>query len=190
MKKLYTIFILLILTATGFVYLFRVGWHPTALINSQLVWDRSFQKEHESALKYYNQAINTYNLPDMDEEKLTEIQKDLKRATLDKIIEKIIISKGLEDLVGQDKNSLITEKIDKYLENPKLRSAAGALFNLSFQDFRKLVLVPQAEREIIEEKLKEESRDFSNWLENQKHQASVYLFTNEFQWTGGEIKRR
>lgn len=190
MKRFYTIFLILIFSALGLAYFLKAGWHPLALINSQLVWTWSFEKEYNSALKYYDQAITTYNIPGMDEQKLDELKEDLKKATLNKIIEKIIISNGLKTLVDKDNDTLITKKIDKYLENSKLEAAATALFNLSFEEFKNLVLIPQAEKEIIEEKLETESRDFNNWLKNQKQQASVYLFTNEFIWTGEGIERR
>lgn len=190
MKKFYTAFIVLVLLAMGLTYVFRIGWYPLILVNSQLVWGRAFDKEYQSAIKYYNQVIDTYNIPGFDDKnRSAEFKEDLKKAALEKIIEKIIISDELRKLSGEKTNLLVFEKIDKYLTNPRLQTAAGTLFNLSFQDFKDIILTPQAEREILKENLEIEGRDLENWLVNQKKQANVYLFTKEFKWVDGRLKR-
>lgn len=185
MNKFYIFLIILIIFGGGLIFIFRAGWHPVALVNSQLIWDWALEKEHASALVYYGNAVQTYEDidPAKKQEQLELIQGDLRRAVLDKIIEKIIISNGARQLIGDNKDLLVKNKIEKYLENTKLTAAAKELFNLDPNDFRNIVLVPQAEKELVEEQLISEGRDFDNWLLQQKKQARVYLFTKEFSWS-------
>ena len=125
------------------------------------------------------------------QEDLVKLKSEIKISTLDKIIEKIVISKGWKQYGGQNSEKIISQKVDKYLkgQSQKLSQAANTLFGLSLLDFRNLVLVPQAERELLEEKFKAESRDFGNWLKNQKAQANVTIFTKEYRWTGEKIEK-
>ena len=182
MKKFYTVFLLLIISAFAAVYFFKIGWYPLAIANSELIWGWQLDKETQSASAYYNQAIKTYNIPGV-------IEEDLKRASLERIIDKIIISNSLKSLEGDKAEGLVNAKIDKYLENNKLESAASALFNLSFKDFIEIILIPQAEKELIEEKVKAENRDFNNWLRIQRNQIKVYLFIKGFKWTPDGLMR-
>ncbi|MFH1759150.1 MAG: hypothetical protein ABH822_01150 [Patescibacteria group bacterium] len=190
MGRFYIVFLILIFSATGLVYALQSGWYPLALVNAQLVWQWQFEQEYSSAQQYYNQAIETYEIPDLTEEKIKELKEDLERATLDKIIEKLIVAEGFNAFTGDDGGQLVLDKVDKYLENPKLEAAAVSLFNLEFPDFVDLILIPQAEKEILQEKLNEESRDFDNWLKNKKNQAKVHLFSSTFHWTGEAIERQ
>lgn len=190
MKIFYTIFLLIVIVASGLVYFFRAGWHPLALVNSRLVWAWEFEKEYQSALKYHDEAASTYKITGLDKQTSSELKNDTRTAVFNRIIEKILISRGLKDLAGESGSALIDKKIEKYLSDSRLEAAALALFNLNFKDFKEVILVPQAEKEIIEEKLKEESRDFKSWLEEKKSQARVYIFTSEFEWSGNGVKRQ
>lgn len=189
MKKFYTVFLLLIISAFAAVYFFKIGWYPLAIADSNLIWGWQLDKEAQSAMAYYSQTIKTYNIPGVDDEEIMLMEDDLKRASLERIIDKIIISKSLKSLEGDGAEDLVNDKIDKYLENNKLESAASALFNLSFKDFIEIILVPQAEKELVEEKIKAEKRDFNNWLRIQRNQTKVYLFLKGSKWTPDGLMR-
>ena len=190
MKKLYIILIGLVFLGFGALNLIRIGWYPIALVNSQLVWGSTVEKEYASAIKYYSQMLHTYKGEDVGKKQIKKIKQEIRQATLDKIIEKIIISNNSSELIGDKKPKLIAAKVKKYLQDPKLKAAASALFNLSFNDFKTVILIPQAERELLEEQFSSENRDFNNWLKNQKKKAKVYLFTKEYTWTEQGIKRK
>ena len=190
MKKLYIILIGLVFLGFGALNLIRIGWYPIALVNSQLVWGSTVEKEYASAIKYYSQMLHTYKGEDVSKKQIKKIKQEIRQATLDKIIEKIIISNNSSELIGEKKPKLIAAKVKKYLQDPKLKAAASALFNLSFNDFKTVILIPQAERELLEEQFSSENRDFNNWLKNQKKKAKVYLFTKEYTWTEQVIKRK
>jgi hypothetical protein len=190
MKKLYIILIVLVFAGFGMLNLVRIGWYPIALVNSQLVWGSTVEKEYASALKYYSQMLNTYKGKEVSNQQIKKIKKEVKQATLDKIIEKMIIANNANELIGDEKSKLIEAKVKKYLQDPKLKAAASALFNLSFDDFKTIILIPQAERELLEEQFSSENRDFNNWLKNQKKKAKVYLFTKEYTWTDQGIKKK
>jgi|AP45_3_1055517.scaffolds.fasta_scaffold25289_2 hypothetical protein len=190
MKKLYIILIVLVFAGFGMLNLVRIGWYPIALVNSQLVWGSTVEKEYASALKYYSQMLSTYKGKEVSDQQIKKIKKEVKQATLDKIIEKMIIANNANELIGDEKSKLIEAKVKKYLQDPKLKAAASALFNLSFDDFKTIILIPQAERELLEEQFSSENRDFNNWLKNQKKKAKVYLFTKEYTWTDQGIKKK
>jgi hypothetical protein len=190
MKKLYIILIAIVFLGFGALNMIRSGWYPIALVNSQLVWGSEVEKEYNSALKYYSQILHTYKGEEVSKKQIKKIKKDIKQATLDKVIEKIIIADNINELMGDKKQELVAAKVKKYLQDPKLKAAASALFNLDFNDFKDVILIPQAERELIEERFSSENRDFNSWLKNQKKEAKVHIFTKEFSWTESGIKRK
>lgn len=159
--KLYLVFALLIVIALGLIYFFYTGWYPVALVDSQPVWAWQWQKEYQSALSYYRDAVDP---------------SELKSASLDGLIENRVIKKGFEALLGDEGQLLLDEKISVYLNNDKLEGAADALFGLSMSEFADLILAPQARREIIQESLKKENRDFEQWLKSQKENTKIYIF--------------
>lgn len=177
--RYYIVFTLLLIAILSFVYIFRSGWHPVAIVNSHIIWGWEVEREQQAAQRYYS-ALKAQTAKD----------QDFKLLALANAIERQIISSGAERLLGKNKSRLVSQKIERYLKDKDLKSAANTLFNLSFNEFTDAVLVPQAEKELIAEKLVQENRDFTSWLTQQKRQARVYLFTNEFTWTGTGLLRR
>src|SRR3989338_10261895 len=181
MKKPYIIFAIIIIVASGLVYLFRAGWYPLAIVNSELVWGWQLDKEHRAANQYLEKAVKTYDINNQAK------NKDLRMAALNNIIERLLITDGFQKLSKIENSKIIEDKISKYQEDIKLSAAASTLFNLTSEEFLALVIVPQAEKEALAETLKDEGRDLDQWLDGVKKKAKIYLFTEEFRWVDGRL---
>jgi len=189
MKFYYSLFVLLVIGAVGLLFVFRAGWYPLVLVNSNLVWAREVDKNYQLAFRYYEQALITYKATD-SQQRQKIAGNDLRRAIVSEIIDRLLVKNSLKVLTKGERDNLVAQKINKYLRDPRLEAAALTLFNLNPNDFREVVLVPQAEREILKGQLATEGRDLTAWLAEQKKQAKIYFFTNEFEWNDGTVVKQ
>lgn len=170
MKHFAIIFFLIIFAAVGFLYLVKVGWYPAVIVNSKIVWASSINKEVKAAQYYY--------------EKTTDINlnyQDIKRAAIESMVEKILISKKLREVLNQvELTASLKDALDYHLNQPQLEPAAALLYGLKMKDFYNLVLVPQAERELLAKKMGENQESFDGWLQKAKQSANIVYITKEF----------
>lgn len=190
MKKLYILFFLLLIFAFGLLFVFRQGWYPVALVNNQLLWGWAYEETYATIEKYYTKEASTYNLPEFKGQNSDQFRSDLKLATLNTIIDNMLITDGLYAMKGDDEKQLVNEKLSVYLDDEKIASAASALFNLSVSDFLDTILAPQARREIITETLLKEGKQFDEWLSRQRSDASVTFFISEYVWKPEGVRIR
>ena len=95
----------------------------------------------------------------------------------DKITDEILIKKlGRKELKRQ-----VDEKITNLAINNEIAKASQVLYNLSLEDFKKLILVPQAKIEI----LKEQGID----LEKIKKSYQPIILIPEFYWQDEVLTR-
>ena len=178
MKYFIFLFLLITFSALGFLYLINAGFYPVAIVNSKVVWGYYLKKETKAANYYFQQVLSRAK----DQEVLGQINlAELQKAALENIIEKIVIAQRLKKEMGETElNASVKDLLKKHLEKPELEPAASLLYGLSFEDFYNMVLLPQAEREILESRLKEKGIDFYDWLEKEKQSANVVYITQEF----------
>ena len=170
MKYFAVTFFIIIFSAFGCLYLIKAGLYPTAIINSKIVWAYSLNKETKAAAYYYQKTTGAS--PD---------SREIKRAALENVIEKILIAEKLgRELKETELTASIKNSLDAHLNKPQLEPAAALLYGLNLKDFYNLVLVPQAEKEILENKLKEKGEDFNGWLQKAKQSANIVYITKEF----------
>lgn len=113
---------------------------------------------------------------------------EIKRGTLTFLIEDAIIrQKGDEVIEGL--GVLSREKALEALRSSNdPTGAAKAVYGLSLDDFRDLVLLPQARQDLLKEALIEKSQNFDTWLRDAKKKIMVRLFFVPFRWDGEAVK--
>jgi hypothetical protein len=180
--------ILIIGGGLGIYFYFNVRAYPVAIVNATgIISADEFEKGYQGVVHYYRAAVQTYDKANGAKD-LTEADlQELRRAVLDSLIENKIIAAELEDRVGDELRNLITQKISQVgVDTTKLAPAAEALYGFSFEDFRNLILDPQARREILMEKFIAEKKDFNAWLKEQRLSSSVVIL-NGFSWKEGRV---
>lgn len=169
MKKIYIALIILAVIISGLIYVWFSGYYPVALVNGDPIWAWRVEQEYKSALFYYSKAIGNKKMPNED-------QEALRIASLEDLIEQEIINQNFNNFTGGEGEKLVSEKIDVYLSDPKLKNAARALFNLEIKEFTNVILIPQAKKEIIADILSKENRDYEKWLNSQKKSVKITKF--------------
>ncbi|MBI4193342.1 MAG: hypothetical protein HY536_01815 [Candidatus Colwellbacteria bacterium] len=185
-----SLFIACIVLGLGTFYALRLGYYPAAVVNGSLIGARTLDDSVASVEHYYDQAIATYG-------ELATVPQDvssleLRRATLDKLIENQLIYATLREEIGEHQLAqAVTGKISALQDqNPDLKEAVATLYGLSFERFETLVLVPQARLEILIEQLTSSESSFPSWIEGARQKARVLIFEPDLAWDGSQVTFR
>jgi len=170
-------------------YVANQGFFPVAIVNSKLISAKTLNQEYAAAFKYYSAVLDTYSGKNSETDFL-ESRKEIKRAVLDKIIEDTLVYGELKRAVGKDLAAIVDNKIGDKSEGQNLKEAALTLYGLDAGDFRKLVLAPQARREILAGRLYLEKKDFNQWLAAARVNARVIILSPGFEWKDGKVESK
>ena len=182
--KFKIIFLFIIFFGLGFYYLVHNGFYPVAIVNSHWISARTFKREYQTALIYYQNAIKTYTGQDLAIQQRPDFVKELRRAALDKLIENTLIYSELEIRIGKELSEIVEKKI------PSFQESAISLYGLESAEFKDLVLAPQAQREILEGQLASEKKNFDEWLAKARQTAKVRLLATGVVWDGVQVVMR
>lgn len=185
-KKYRQYLIFLILTGGGTLLfsLVSLGYYPIIFSEGDFISARSFYKNYYALSSYYENIIKTYG---KNFESTRKEPVDLKKIVLEGLIENSLIHRKLEMDVGRDLKSLVRRKIEKFEEDRTLKEASIVLYGLDFDEFKKIVLIPEAERDILIGRLLLRDEKLADWLSQEKQRAKVFIFSPNFKWDGGKV---
>lgn len=187
-QHFFTLFLVIIFFSLGLYYFVHFGYYPVAIVNTDIISAKELFEEHAVAHRYYLGVLGKNREADLNSE---EVAKELRRAALNNLIEQSLIHKELKRRVGRDLDSLIANKINISEERQdKIEEAAKAIYGIDFANFKQLILVPQAKKEILEGRLFLEKEDLAKWLENEYKNSKVFILTPEFYWASNRVELR
>lgn len=119
-----------------------------------------------------------------------EIQLDLQRATMEGLIEQILIDGELKrKYTPDDLARLIDNKVSGVdLGTEEMQKAVELLYGLTPEQFKELVLLPKARQELLEGNLTLQNGTFNDWLLAKKKEVGVSIFVPSLYWDGTEVK--
>jgi len=167
------------------------GYWPVARVGLAPITYGMFRENFTMADHFYRSNIKITGESDviMDTK---EVQRDLQRATMDALIEGILIDEELEKRYSEtDLEQLIknkTEGID--LQSKEMGKATGLMYGLTPGQFKELVLLPKAKQEILEGNITLQNGVFNDWLTEQKTAANVSVFVPALYWDGKGVQAR
>ena len=182
----------LILSATIIIMIFIVaiidGYWPVAFAGFSPVYYQQFNNDYVVSYNYYADSLKAEN-QDISVLKTDTSVKELKRAVLESLVEQKIIENELaKSINGNDLSRMIQDKLDSAgIASDNFKKGAKLLYGLSADDFKKSVLIPRAEREILENRLISENLSLDGWLKDQKSSMKVYVLIKGFAWADGGI---
>lgn len=166
------------------VYLVASDRYPIAMVNGQAIGAKRFRSQYRAAQTYLGNArkavagtSTSSNIPD----------SELQAVVLDQLIESTLAQQGAEKEVGGDLDYLVENKMANYDSDQKLAAAASGLYGISYADFRKDFLVPQAEADILLGRLYLRGEKLEDWLKNARASARVSIFSSKFRWDGSKV---
>ena len=164
----------------------RNGVYPVALVNSQIISARDLEKDYNAALRYFHNAILTYGSDPAILEK-EDSKKEIRRATLNKLVTDILISQEAEKRLGRELSDVTEKIISQNLNSQNLEKAVSEIYGLGLEDFKKQILVSQAHREILEGKMFANKENFDQWLADASGKARVVILLPDFSWDGKQV---
>lgn len=189
LQRYFTSFLLILFVGLGAYYLIHFGYYPVAMVGGNLITANHFETEYVVAYHYYARAAIINQDVDPDSR---EFKRELRRAVMDNLIEQSLIRQDLDQRIGEDLPDIIENKIISAQRSDlkTIEENAKALYGLNLADFKSLVLVPQARREILQGRLFLEKQDYDKWLQGARKKATVFIITPEFYWKDGATKLR
>jgi len=160
---------------------------PVAMVDYNSISQSELKEMSDSAYAYTSNLLKTYGGND-EELRSPENRREIRRATLEQLIEDRLIQKELENRIGNDLDLIVKTKIEPFVNDQNIKEAASTLYGISFKDYQRIFLVPQAKRDILEGRLFIENSDLRTWLEMARKEAKVIIFTTEFAWNENGVK--
>ncbi|MST04109.1 MAG: hypothetical protein EXS49_00880 [Candidatus Pacebacteria bacterium] len=170
-------------------YLTISGNYPIAYIDGDLISQKSYGEYLVSAVHYYSEASKVENNGEEIKDFASYIP-EIKRSILDKIISDSIIESKLQDMLGDDLNSMVNKKVEPAAQNDKFSQYVSSLYGISFERVKAIVLEPQARQEILEGRLSLQNLNFNDWISDSKKIANIHLFINGLKWDGSAVAFR
>jgi len=181
--KRYWIFLSIVCITIAVAYVVREGYYPIAMVGNTLLSARDFSKQFEAARTYYHKAQTIYGASS------TSPIVNLEESVFESLIEDALIHAEVEKEVGKEAPRMVADRADTFLKDTELLAAAEAVYGVNKEEFRKIVLVPQAEREMLTGKLFLRGMGLTDWLASAKQKERILLLVPGFRWAGGEIKK-
>lgn len=185
----FIILLVMVGVGVGGYFLIKGDIFPVAVVNSEVITNKTFERHIAALSQYYevskkNAEANSSAVPQLPN------VSDLQRATLYQLIEDALIASNFYSIVT-DGDAAITRKLadaEKEMRTTKFQDSLRALYGLTVDEFRRFVLVPQAERELITDALREKGQEFDAWLASVQSNANVFILLRGFSWEKGELK--
>ncbi len=180
------IFFAIIGLGLGTLILIRNGLYPVTFVNFHFISAKTLEKDYDAAYRYFYNALLTYGSnPDVLKQEVS--QKEIRRATLNKLITDCFIYDEVKRRIGGNLDEITEKIISQNVDSAKLEQAVKEIYGLGIEDFKKRVLVSQAHREILEGRMLVAKENFDDWLKNTSAQARVIILLPDFYWDGEKV---
>lgn len=166
------------------------GYYPVAVVDGSLVFFITWRKMEDSVKYFANIELRSAGQPliDFSGAENRELLLSERRDTLTFLIEDALIAAEGRKLVRGFKKSAASRTKEAVGNGYSMAEAARISYNLDFDDFQKLVLLPQARSEILLGVFQERGLDFAGWLQDSKRNKKVFLLFTPFSWNGEGVK--
>ncbi|MDP2629587.1 MAG: SurA N-terminal domain-containing protein [Candidatus Harrisonbacteria bacterium] len=187
-KSLLWFFAVIIAIVLGY-YLFSTKSYPVASVGTSFISAQKLETSYQAGLSYYQKEASLA----LSEEEVakSEFQQELRRATLDKLIEHKLIQQLLYGLLGSEEaEARVEARIGEVLETRTAQTdeAVQRVFGLDWQDFETLIVRPEAERELLAQHLEGEGIEFISWFDEQLRSAEIEVLISGFEWRVNEVE--
>lgn len=184
--KPYIIFTILISIGLSTIFVVSSGYYPILSVNGHFVMVKTFWKNYRAGSIYYNGLLKTYPEQIGGDQEISKV--DIERSVLTQLIENKIVELRVKEELGAELGEIVSKKIESYSENAELKKAAQTVYGLSFDDFKKEILIPMANQEILAGRLFLDGNKIGAWLNSAKKESRIKIFSGSFYWDGQEVQ--
>lgn len=178
------------LIITSFIFASVTRLYPVAIVDGSPIWFKHWERAEFAAKNF---AISQKKAAGVDGNfsfsgpEGTKFFSDIKRDTLLFLIEdKIFSQEGFKLIDGF--GLIAGEEVQRAIQqSSNLKEAARTVYGLEFSEFRNLVLLPQARRDLVKKFLESRGRNLDSWLRDMKRQKSIRIFFTPYKWDGEKL---
>ena len=187
MKKQHFFITFLALVFFGLLgyYFIHNGYYPIAMVNGEFIGAHRLNKESTVRYSYYTK---TAALGGMTAEDKNSLFFEFRRMALGGLIEDMLIEQGLRGMTDGDIKKAAEQRLtERETDINGLSTVASTLYGLDLADFKTIVLLPQAKKDMLRERIMERGSDAEDWFAETKKTARVRLFSTQFSWDGNGV---
>lgn len=172
-----------------FVIIFS-GFYPVALVNGAPLYFRIWKKLEKSSMRFAKIQLEKIQKKPFDFSAKENVGLLLqgRKETLTLLIEDIIIEQQGKKLAADFEKFSKVRVEDALRKGKNMGNAATFFYGLSIDDFKELVLFPQARRDILREELENKGQNFESWLSEIKKKSRVRMLLVPFKWNGASVE--
>lgn len=160
--------------------------YPVATVNDQMISAKALQESYQAGYNYFSKALSPADLSQRSEE---EFQQEVRRASLDTLIEVTLVEQELNRLFDPEAvEQEALRRVNNTTTTEKTIEATQKIMDISLADFKQLILIPEARKEILIEEFVKSGEKYDDWAKEARLSAKVTLFLTDLVWeAGGEF---
>lgn len=173
------------------VFMYGTKLYPVAVVDGSPVWMRTWVQIIGAAEHYTNaqrqaggESPLDFSLPEN-----ARTRSDIRRNTLISIIEDKIISKEGNNLIdgfGSSAGEEVQKILSASARDPS--DIAKDVYGMSVDEYKALILAPEARRSALSRMLQSRDRTLDEWLYEMKIKKSVKLYFTSYRWNGKTVE--
>lgn len=177
-----------ILALFALAVLIATGRYPVTIVNGTFISAARFEKNYASAAVLHgNQMKINAEKPEALEVLKKVTTAELGASVLDTLVVASLVGRAAAREAGGDLSALVQAKIGEFANDPQIRSGVQTLYGMDYADFLNEVLIPAAERDILEGRLYLRGQSYDEWLAGERKAASVHILSSRFRWDGEKV---
>ncbi|MEK7193354.1 MAG: hypothetical protein AAB652_01035 [Patescibacteria group bacterium] len=169
-------------------FIFSAGYYPIGSVNGSFITSRQFRKDYRANFSYYTN-IKAYK-PALFSENTDITVMNLQLSVLNQLVDTMVIGKAARQELGKEFDRLLAGKIDRFNDDLEFQRGAETLYGLDFEDFKRGILIPQAEKDLLTARLILRGEKIDEWLTAARKESTVKIFSGDFIWEEGQVKLR
>ncbi len=173
-----------------FIATIMTGYYPVVLVDNSPIFFGTWQKTEEAQKKFTNVQASSSGLDPVDF--AARENKDILRAFKITALNLLIENKIIEQEGGKvipDFNDLSKKRLESVMAGEgDLSGAVKTVYSLSISEFKNLILLPQARRDVLRIFLANDGKNFDDWLKARKKEKTVKTKFIPFRWNGTELE--
>jgi len=174
---------LIIILAGALIGSYIAEDEPVARVGTVDITTEEYDAKY-SVLEHYTATIN--EMQGGDAVRSPSVVAELRRLTLDALIEQHLISSELTARLGERAQVRVRDRLAAASSTAELSDAVMKLYGLSVAEFEREVLFGVAQQELLVELLGG-SVAFERWLLDARKSATVSVYIDGLLWQNGEL---
>lgn len=160
-----------------------MGWFPVARVSGAVIYYRD--------LSAYMKADELFRA--QSEAPPSQPGEDNKRAILEELIIRGIVKNSSLEFGEVSINEEVNTYLEKLLSSVNrggLAEAAVKLYDMSLDDFKERVMVPQLREVVVRKRVEASGKEYASWLEEKAREAQVSIYFLPYQWSGTGLEKK